>query len=318
MTQPHWITNPPPLPARPDDSHKGTFGTVVVVGGCSTMMGAPALAAAAALRAGAGLVRIAAPKDVLPVAITIEPGATGLVLSGDAASDTRKLDRFDPDHRAVLAVGPGLGNSASARALVHVLWAGDRALVLDADGLNLLATGFSALPPEIPPDILLEIPPTPTANSPRPRVMTPHPGEFSRLAKVFGISHSPTDPATRPHAAIQLARACHAVVVLKGRQTIVTDAHRVYRNRTGNPALATAGTGDVLTGVISAFIAQGLDPFDAAVLGVHIHGLAADLWAADFGPTGLTAADLARLIPRAMHSYRSDSQATPGDRVPDS
>lgn len=251
------------------------------------MMGAPALCASGALRSGAGLVKIAASATVLPVAITIEPGATGIVLSESVTDNVCSIDQADPDNRAILAVGPGMGYSNDAQQLVAALLQDKRTVVLDADGLNLFAK--------------LEQP-RPT---PRPSlVMTPHPGEFTRLAQPLGITASPTEPHERPQAAAQLATALFAVVVLKGSNTVVSDGGRVYINQTGNPALATAGCGDVLTGMIAALIAQGMAPFDAAVLGVHLHGLAADLWAAKHGHSGLTARELAALLPDTYNQHR--------------
>lgn len=281
----------PAPPPRPPSSHKGTFGTVIVLGGCETMPGAPALCAAGALRAGAGLVKIAARADALPWSLVIEPSATGIALDprGGGAAVARSLDEADPQGRAVLAIGPGLGRSRWADDLVMMLLAGPRRLVLDADGLNALATiggkWHAATGHEV--------------------VLTPHPGEFARLAASLDIRESSTDKANRPSAACALAAATGGVVVLKGEATVVADAAgRVFINTTGNPALATAGSGDILTGAVSALMAQGMDAFSAACLAVHMHGLAADLWAKDNGPSGLTARDLASLLPRAMHQLR--------------
>lgn len=275
----------PPLPPRPGNAHKGTFGTVIVVGGCATMPGAPALCASAALRSGAGLVKIAAPATVLPTAIAIEPAATGIVLDGQF--DLEQLDLADQRRSAVLAVGPGIGHAQKTGELIGKLIDGPRSLVVDADGLNLLATTGTRRQGPDPP-----------------LVMTPHPGEFDRLAQATGITYSPTDPQQRPKAAAALAQIYQAVVVLKGQHTAVSDGQRIYINPTGNPALATAGSGDVLTGLIAALLAQGSGPFNAAILGAHLHGLAGDLWAADHGPSGLRATDLAPLLPRAFEQLR--------------
>lgn len=273
----------PALPDRPDDGHKGSFGTVAVVGGSATMIGAPALAASAALRSGVGLCRIATFESILPFCLTIEPSATGLILPSDGAKLDALIDRFDP--KTVLAVGPGLGMGAFQRLLLGKLLATDRPIVLDADGLNTLAafaerTGRAA-----------------------PLVLTPHPGEFKRLAGPAGIALSPTDPQQRGEAARALAAWHGAVVVLKGRHTVVADADRSHVNQTGNVALATAGSGDVLTGVIASLIAQGLAAYDAAVLGAHLHGLAADLWSQQHGKAGLTAKILADMLPDTLNHY---------------
>lgn len=280
------IRDIPAPPKRPEDAHKGTFGTVIVVGGTVTMPGAAALCAASALRAGAGLVKIASTREVLAVAIAIEPSATGILLR-EGEDDAAGIDAADERGSAVLAVGPGMGGSDAAQRLVMQLLRGQRAMVLDADGLNLLARHGRPRP----------------AGGPT-LVMTPHPGEFARLAKPLGIEESPTDPTTRPLAAARLAQAHHAVVLLKGRHTVVSDGRRIWMNTTGNSALATAGMGDVLTGLIASLMAQGMNAFDAACLGAHLHGLAADLWRDQHGPSGMTARDLAQLLPDAFQHDR--------------
>jgi NAD(P)H-hydrate epimerase len=305
MLQPQSIHEVPPPPPRPTDAHKGTFGTVIVVGGCETMIGAPALCATAALRSGAGLVKIATRAGVLPFALTIEPSATGIIIGDDLNTTLHQLDKTDPRHEAVLAVGPGLGQSAEAGELVEALLQGTRAVVLDADGLNLLSLTPLLLRQSQAEGRIFKTLPRRTAES-TPLILTPHPGEFSRLAMPLGITHSPTDPATRPLAAAALADAYACTVILKGAHTIVTDGSRVYTNATGNPALATAGSGDVLTGLIAALVAQHMPPFDAAVLGVFLHGIAADMWATVHGSSGLTARDLATILPDAFNNHRTD------------
>lgn len=288
----------PAPPARPKAGHKGTFGTVIVLGGSETMPGAPALCAAGALRAGAGLVKLAARAEVLPWSLVFEPSATGIALDprGDGNDVMRSLDEADPRRLAVLAVGPGLGRSRWADEAVLAVLAGPRRVVLDADALNALAGQSGVWPHEAEHEV----------------VLTPHPGEFARLAASLGINESPTAPAQRPTAARAMAKATGAVVVLKGDGTIVADAvGHTFINTTGNPALATAGSGDILTGIIASLVAQGMRAFNAACLGVHVHGLAADLWAESNGPSGLTARDLAALVPRAMNQLRITFGAAP-------
>lgn len=274
----------PALPARPDDAHKGTFGTVVVVGGSPEMIGAPALAAGAALRIGCGLAKIATLRTIMPHCLTIEPSATGIGFDydgRDAATDTIERRLADGD---VLAVGPGIGVGARQQDLIAGLLRMGRTVVLDADGLtNLTAMRDATLVPRCP------------------LVLTPHPGEFRRLGDAAGVHDDPTDPAQRPNAAMRLAKAFNAVVVLKGRHTVIADEQHYVLNQTGNAALATAGTGDVLTGMIAGLIAQGMKRFEAATLAAHLHGLAADLWAAEYGPAGLTARTLIEWIPKAMY-----------------
>ena len=276
----------PSLPERPDHSHKGTFGTVIVLGGSPTMIGAPAICARAAFRSGAGLVKIATHPQVLRHAISIEPSATGIELDGQCDDMIESIEAADPKGEAVLAVGPGMGTLEQAGQLVRAVLAGQRRVVLDADGLNLLAKSGQRA--------------TPTHEL----VLTPHPGEFKRLAEPLDIRHSPTDPDERPQAAEALAQAHGAVVVLKGQRTVIHDGRRQHVNDTGNPALATAGSGDVLTGMIAARMAQGLNAYDAAVLGTHLHGRAADRWADRHGSAGLLARELADELPTTMREMR--------------
>ncbi len=267
------------MPERPSDGHKGTFGTVIVVGGSSTMLGAPALCATAAFRGGAGLVKIAIAAELIPAVLAIQPSAT--------AMSPEELYAMDVRSNTVLAVGPGMGQGRDERQWVAQLLATEHPIVLDADGLNGLA--------EVGPGVRW---------GGGPRVLTPHPGEYRRLAKAWQIDLDPTDPDQRPEAAASLARACESVVLLKGRNTVISDGQRYSINTTGNPALATAGSGDILTGLIAALMAQGLNPFEAARLGAHLHGLAADQWAEQFGPSGMLAMDLADRLPTVINQIR--------------
>ena len=181
------------------------------------------------------------------------------------------LDKFLPT-ASVLAMGPGLGQSADLRELVRwVVESVDVPTVLDADALNNLATQTEVL-----------------AKLTRPMIITPHPGEFARLT---GRSIAEIQGDRETHA-LALAQSAHLIVVLKGDQTIVTDGARLYVNTTGNPGMATGGSGDVLTGTIAALIAQKLDPFDAACLGVYAHGLAGDIARDQSGEVGMNAGDI--------------------------
>ncbi|QNN24661.1 NAD(P)H-hydrate dehydratase [Planctomycetales bacterium ZRK34] len=281
-------TTLPPVPDRPADSHKGTYGTVVVVGGQPHMIGAPALAATAALRTGAGLCKIMTHPEALPHCLTIEPSATGLPTPylDDEEVVRRSFEQLKP--LTVLAVGPGMIESPMGHRGISIILKHKFTTVLDAGGLNNLAAIADRFPQQH-----------------CPLVLTPHPGEFGRLARAIGIKHDPTDPDARPAAAAALAKHFGAIVVLKGHHTVVSDGQQHYVNQTGNPALATAGSGDILTGVIASLIAQGMGLYDAAVLGVYLHGLAADFWANDNGPVGMTARDLANLIPAAIKQHRN-------------
>jgi ADP-dependent NAD(P)H-hydrate dehydratase len=281
------ITELPSAPARPAEGHKGTFGTVIVVGGSETMPGAPAICARAAFRCGSGLVKVAASRGVLPGVLMIEPSATGVLLAWDVPSSLEAIEEADPSGRAVVAIGPGLGTGELTGVLMMALLLGRRGVVLDADGLSLLATTGERAP-----------------HGRGPLVLTPHPGEFRRLAEPLGIPGDPTSDDDRPGAAAALARAHEAVVVLKGRRTVVTDGRALYVNQSGNVALATAGSGDVLTGVIASLMGQGMSPLDAAVLGTHVHGAAADAWAAEFGDRGMLARELADRLPVVVKQLR--------------
>lgn len=279
----------PASPLRPADAHKGTFGTVVVVGGSAAMIGAPALSAGAALRSGAGLVKILTDPAIVPAVLTLEPCATAILAGTSAMESLDRLTAADPDESAVLAIGPGMGQSEYAFQLVEALIGSSRHMVLDADALNILAQirpgGITALD--------------------RPQlVLTPHPGEFRRLAASLGILFSPTDPAQRPQAAAALARAFNAIVLLKGKDTVISDGRKYRINHAANPAMATAGCGDVLTGLIAALMAQGQSAWQAAVLGAHLHSLAGESWLREIGPSGMTAMDLLHRLPLAFKTHR--------------
>jgi len=271
------------LPARPDDAHKGVFGTAMLFAGSSLMPGAAALCARSAFRAGVGLVRLVADAWTLQAALAIEPSATGVRRPPSGVEWRAWLGREDPHSRAAVAFGPGLGEPRRWVPFLGVLDDDRRPLVVDADGLNALALRRLS-----------------DSERTGPWILTPHPGEFRRLADAAGVRQDPTDPKDRPAAAGELARRYRAVVLLKGRATIVSDGDRVYCNDTGNPALATAGSGDVLTGLIVALLAQGLEAFDAAAWGAWIHGRAADRWAERHGRRGLLARELADELPAAF------------------
>ena len=180
-----------------------------------------------------------------------------------------------------IACGPGLGRSLSLDELIARLYQElAKPMVFDADALNALAAE---------PEVL--------ARPGGPRILTPHPGEFTRL-----IGRK-LDGEVRNDAAVQLAARCNIVVVLKGHRTLVTDGRRRAINNTGNPGMATGGSGDVLTGLITALLCQKLEPFDAARLGVYLHGRAGDLAAEELGQVSLVASDLIRFLPKAFLEY---------------
>lgn len=259
------------LAPRPRNAHKGRHGHVLVIGGAAGMGGAVRLAGEAALRSGAGLVSVATDTGHSAALVA---GRPELMVRGVQGADELEplLVRAD-----VLAVGPGLGQGAWSRGLLDAALAQDRPLVLDADGLNLLdaeirhAAGW---------------------------VLTPHPGEAARL---LGMDTASVQ-SDRFAAAARLAERHQAVVVLKGAGTLVAGPDGRYAVcALGNPGMATAGCGDVLTGVIAALLAQGLDPWTAATVGVTAHAAAGDLVARNNGERGLLAGDVAATLPRVLN-----------------
>ncbi len=279
------IESIPKLRPRAVDAHKGDFGKVCIIAGSTGMSGAAALAGRAALRAGAGLLRVATPKSVLPIVASIEPSFTTIALPEDSLGRI-SAKAINPILEAVsendvLAFGPGVGISGALRSVLEALLEQDQLrLVIDADGLNNLA-GIKDWPAGLKAKL----------------VLTPHPGEMKRLWSALFREPLPSD---RQQQAIQLAQQTKTVVALKGAGTVVTNGQKVYINKTGNPGMATAGSGDVLTGVITALAGQGLSDFDAAVLGVYIHGLAGDIAAEKVGQVSLMTTDIINALPEAF------------------
>jgi len=231
------------------------------------------MAAMAAFRSGAGLVQIACPDSVRPTVASMVPCATTCSW-GDWGS-------FDPTIRAI---GPGCGKELEVSQLFDWLRDQSTPLVIDADGLNVLSqiknwAGYTH----------------------QGMVLTPHPGEMSRLLEKIEISPEKKSPSQLAQA---VAKQSNAIIVLKGHHSVVADPQRVYVNSSGNPGMATGGSGDVLTGVIAALIGQGLSNYDAACLGVHIHGLAGDLAAQDLGEISVTALDLIDSLPEAFLTHQ--------------
>lgn len=275
------VSTLPSLPIRPTDGHKGTFGTVLAVAGSRGMSGAAVLCGSAAVRGGAGLVRVACPADIQAVVASGNPCYLTSGLTGSDQADEYAEQIFGlAKSTDVVAVGPGLGQPDAVRNLVRQLvLAGEMPLVLDADALNVLVP--------IPEKL---------RDRGQPIVLTPHPGEFARLLNT-STSQVQTN---RLNMAIGFASQWNVILVLKGQHTIVTNGGRVFVNGTGNPGMATGGTGDVLTGLVAAFIAQGMTAFDAAVLGTWVHGRAGDLAADAVGMTALCATDVLSYLPSAL------------------
>jgi len=296
----------PRLPPRRRESSKRDYGRVVVVGGSLGMAGAPALAAMAALRGGAGLVELVVPEPVLGVAAGFDPcvmtrslpaGRDGTFRAGGVEAVLAGLRRAD-----AVAVGPGIGRSPAVRELVVAVWRRvAAAAVFDADALWALATEPGGAGP-----------------AGGPRVLTPHAGEMLRLLGRDPAGPEVGDRLPLEREAIATAAAAGAVVVLKGAATLVTDGRRQAHNTSGNPGMATAGTGDVLTGVTAALLAQALPPFDAARLAAWVHGRAGDAAASDLGEVSMTARDLLERLHVGFRAAGGDEPATsgPASRAP--
>ncbi|TWT64118.1 NAD(P)H-hydrate dehydratase [Rubinisphaera italica] len=278
----------PALPTRDQDSHKGSYGTVLLIGGSRGMAGSIALSGIAALRTGCGLAFLACPESSQGIIASFEPSYLTIGLPEDEdgrisyEANSRIREQMNSAH--AIAIGPGLGSSRDTELLLLDLYATtEQPLVIDADGLNAL----SRLPDGLP-----------KPNG--PRILTPHPGEMGRLTK----TDAKTVQQNREEIAAEFAEKQQCIVVLKGHQTVVTDGQTVFVNMTGNSGLATGGTGDVLTGVITSLIAQGLSPFDATRVGVYLHGSAAEIIAEKIGEDGLIASDLPLAVAEAIHRYR--------------
>lgn len=247
----------PVLPPRPKESHKGDFGHALFIGGCRGMSGAIAMAGLAAIRSGAGLTTLAVPDRCLETVAQFSPCAMAVPLPDDAHGRIAlaAMDVLESwlIKATCIAIGPGLGRSRDLQSLIcKILRHATCPVVLDADGLNNLAESgwwprkFTC-----------------------PLVLTPHPGEWFRLS---GINADQS--AAQCQSVVETAKRLGITIVLKGHQTLITDGETAVINTTGTPAMAVGGSGDVLTGVISALICQGLKPRDAAHLGTHVHGAA--------------------------------------------
>lgn len=293
-TQPAILTDPPAPPDRPPTMHKGQAGRVAIVGGSQGMSGAAILAGLGALRGGAGLVRVYCPASVQPIVAAAEPCFMTVPIV-EAAPGRIADTLFGEGWADALAVGPGLGSGEFAAEITRQAVARSRGpVVLDADGLNPLALGGP---------LALSAGGTPEAA--KPAVITPHPGEMARLRQGAGLPPlTGDDDETRVRIAQEYAGLSSTVVVLKGYRTVVCASDRVFINSTGNAGMATGGMGDVLAGLIAALIGQGLAPFEAACLGVHVHGLAADLCAREIGAVGYLAREVADRIPMALQQVR--------------
>lgn len=298
----------PKLPRRKRDAQKGDFGRVLVVGGSRGMVGAPALAANAALRSGAGLATVACPAAIQLAIATICPCATTLPLPEDgtgriefrAATNALRRQGFlgTKSSATVAAIGPGLGrgkagSDTNLTRLMELIASTGVPMVVDADALNAL------------PVIPLGEGRIGARRKQIPRlgraVLTPHPGEMARLTglTIQAVQRDRSGVAMRLQKALA-GGGTEIVIVLKGADTIIAGSDGLSVNTTGNPGMATGGSGDVLTGIIAGLIAQGMSLFGAARLGTHIHGLAGDLAAKELGEVSLIATDILSRVPDAL------------------
>ncbi len=281
---------PTRLRRRKPGSHKGDFGHILIIAGSKRFSGAGVLCAEAALRSGAGLVTWGLPVSLHEAALTIKPkelmtlplaetakGALSEKAYGEIKEFCRKAD--------VLAIGPGLSQEGPTQSLIRrVVSEIKLPMVIDADGLNAF-TGHLRLLRACGGDRGRRI------------VLTPHPGEMARLTG----SSTARIQKKRAETAKEFVKAGGFTLVLKGRNTVVADpGGGLYVNRTGNPGMATAGSGDVLTGIIASFLGQGLEPFEASKYAVYLHGLAGDLAAKEKTQLGLIASDIIGALPAAI------------------
>lgn len=267
------------LPDRDENAHKGDFGKILLLCGARGYTGAAYLAAMGALRSGAGLVYLGVPDSIYGIeAVKLnEPVVFPLPDKGGMLGEDAVPEILAclPQMDAVL-IGCGMGKSSGTLAVLRaVLKRAACPVIVDADGINLLAAHK---------DILRER----TA----PTVLTPHDGEFARLGGDLN--------ADRTAETVRLARELRCIVLRKGHRTLITDGNALYRNTTGNPGMAVGGSGDMLAGMITALIGQGVDPLTAAACGAYLHGAAGDVCAEQIGQYGMLPGDMLSVLPRLL------------------
>lgn len=288
------------LPPRALDAHKGDFGKLLIIAGSRGMSGAARLAAYAALRMGVGLVKVATPESVRPEVAAFAPEimTIGLPETAHGTIAASAIERLKDELKwaDAVAVGPGLGQDAETASFLNALFPHVERLIVDADGLNLIAA--HKLISKLPADTIL----------------TPHPGEFSRL-----IGEDYESFTERAEAARGFAADNNLVVLLKGAPTI-TFARELPAvvNPTGNPGLATAGSGDVLTGMVSALLAQGLDSYSAAFAAAYLHGRAADIAIEEYGEASMISGDVIDFLPDAFFSLAEQHEHEHEHAAPES
>lgn len=267
------------LPDRKPDAHKGDFGRILLLCGSRGYTGSAYLAAMGALRSGGGLVFLGIPESIYAIeAVKLNeaivfplPDADG-AFAPEASGEIRcRLPQMD-----AAVIGPGIGQSDGALAVLHTVLSEARCpVVVDADGINLLGKHKDLL-----------------RGRQSPTILTPHEMEFVRL----GGDRN----AERTEGTVALARELHCIVVRKGHESLITDGSSCYRNSTGNPGMAVGGSGDVLAGMIGAFLGQGIPPLEAAACGCWFHGAAGDLCAGELGQYGMLPMDMLGVLPRLL------------------
>ena len=263
------------LKPRDKDTHKGTYGHALLIAGSEGMMGSAVLASKACLRSGAGLVTVHVPVCGLEVLqISIPEAMISIDSSNSFFSEVINTDKY-----SVVSLGPGIGVNKQTQKAIHTLLKHAKTpMVIDADGLNCLSLNkewFSLIP--------------------KHSILTPHPKEFERLVGTWENEDQKIEKLK------SLSNQLKSVVVLKGANTLISvPSGKLYKNSTGNPGMAKGGSGDVLTGMITAFLSQGYSSEESAILGVYIHGLAGDLAVEKFSEYSLLATDLIEYIPNAF------------------
>jgi hydroxyethylthiazole kinase-like uncharacterized protein yjeF len=299
------------LPVRKPDGHKGDFGKLFVLAGSTGLTGAAAMTAKSALRSGCGLVKVGCPRTVLPTIASLAMEATSWPLPDVAKKgalalrglgEVRKLAQ---EHDAVV-IGPGLGQHHETQELVRrFLSKLEKPAIVDADGLNALVEHSDIIKTKVgqvskrPANNRQESGTPALQEVKAPLALTPHPGEFKRLTGEMVPPES--EIHERIKVAINAARDLKCVMVLKGSPTIIAEPNGIcYLNPTGNSGMATGGSGDVLSGAIGSFMAQGMSAIDASICGVYIHGLAGDFAALDLSERGMIAGDMIDYLPDAF------------------
>lgn len=267
------------LPARSVDAHKGSFGKILLLCGSRGYTGAAALAAMGALRSGAGLVYLAVPESIYAIeAVKLTEPVIYPVFDENgmyAPSSVEKILSIAQGKNAIL-IGSGMGQSEGTLAATKaVLENYPGPVVLDADGINVMKAHKDVL-----------------RGRPYPTILTPHPGEFQRFTGNYSDD--------RIAIASELAMELGVIVLFKGHKTVITDGVSCYINPTGNPGMATGGSGDVLSGIIVSLLGQGLKPLEAAACGAWLHGAAGDICASEIGQYGMIPSDMIQVLPRLL------------------